>query len=77
MFEIQDHELVPKHEALSASECKEVLEKFNVTKGQMPRINVSDPAIEKLDAKPGDIIRITRKSPTAGESVYYRTVIKG
>ena len=77
MFEVQDHELVPKHEALSAGEGKEVLEKFGIKKGQMPRMRVSDPAINKLDAKPGDIIRITRKSPTAGESVYYRVVIKG
>ena len=31
----------------------------------------------KVEGKPGDVIRITRKSDTAGESIYYRVVIKG
>ena len=38
---------------------------------------ISDKALEDLDVRPGDIIKITRKSPTAGESVYYRYVVEG
>ncbi len=34
----------------------------------------SDPVVKIIKAKPGQVLRITRKSPTAGESVYYRIV---
>jgi DNA-directed RNA polymerase subunit H len=37
---------------------------------------VKDKGLEGLDARPGDIIRITRKSQTSGESVYYRYVVE-
>ena len=35
-------------------------------------IFVNDPAIMGLGVKPGDLIKITRPSPTAGESLYYQ-----
>ncbi len=74
---ILNHELVPKHEILSEEEAQELLEKPGISKKQLPRIYVSDPVAKILGAKPGDVIKITRKSPTAGESIYYRVVVKG
>ncbi|MEM4034182.1 MAG: DNA-directed RNA polymerase subunit H, partial [Sulfolobales archaeon] len=44
---------------------------------QLPWIRASDPVARELGAKPGDIIRIIRKSQTAGESIAYRFVISG
>jgi len=77
MVNVLNHELVPKHEVLTSQEKKEVLEKFNVTKEQLPKILESDPAVKAVNAKVGDIIRIIRKSQTAGESIYYRVVVRG
>lgn len=76
-FRVTDHIYVPKHEVLSEKEAREVLKRFNVKPEQLPYILSSDPAVQEIGAKPGDIIRITRKSGTAGISVYYRLVVEG
>ncbi|NOZ83167.1 MAG: DNA-directed RNA polymerase subunit H [Euryarchaeota archaeon] len=75
VVDISKHELVPKHEVMSEEEAKELLERLNITKGQLPKILKSDPMVQKIKAKPGDIIKITRKSPTAGTTIYYRVVV--
>lgn len=66
--------MVPKHVKLSESETKKLLEKYNLTTKELPKILKADPAIAELDAKPGDIIKIIRKSKVAGEIAYYRGV---
>ncbi|MBS7606625.1 DNA-directed RNA polymerase subunit H [Candidatus Bathyarchaeota archaeon] len=76
-FNIFKHYLVPKHEVLSPEERKVVLEKYRIEPYKLPRIKTSDPIIRVIGAKPGDIVKITRRSPTAGESVYYRYVVEG
>ncbi|MFY3741312.1 MAG: DNA-directed RNA polymerase subunit H [Candidatus Nitrosomirales archaeon] len=76
-FDVLKHVYVPKHEILPKKEADEVLIKYNAKHGQLPFIFLSDPALRELSAKPGDIIKITRKSPTAGESIYYRYVVEG
>lgn len=68
--------LVPKHEVLSAEEAEHILKIYNVIRDEMPKIKIHDPGIKGLNAKVGDIIKITRKSQTAGEAIYYRVVIK-
>lgn len=76
-FNIFEHYLVPKHEVLSPEERKAVLEKYRIEPYKLPRIKTSDPIMRVIGAKPGDIVKITRRSPTAGESVYYRYVVEG
>ena len=73
---IPDYIYVPKHEIINKDEAMKVLEKYHTKPTEMPLIYVSDPAIRGLGVKPGDMIKITRKSPTAGESVYYRYVVE-
>ncbi|RLI30412.1 DNA-directed RNA polymerase subunit H [Candidatus Bathyarchaeota archaeon] len=75
-FKIFDHILVPKHEILSKEEAEELLKKYRIKPYHLPKIKDTDPAVKALGAKPGDIIKITRKSPTAGEAVYYRFVVR-
>lgn len=72
---ILDHELVPKHEVLSPEEAAEILKKLKINPAHLPWITIDDPVAKAIKAKPGDIIKITRKSPTAGEIVVYRYVV--
>ena len=77
-IDILKHELVPVHIVLSEEEKKEVMKKYKVENlKQFPRILTSDPVVKALGAKPGDLIKIIRKSGTAGESIYYRVVVEG
>jgi DNA-directed RNA polymerase subunit H len=75
-FNVLKHELVPKHTILTEEEKKELLEKLKISPHQLPKILVSDPVVKAIGAREGDIIKIIRKSPTAGESIYYRIVTK-
>jgi DNA-directed RNA polymerase subunit H len=74
-LDITKHALIPKHSKLSDKEKEELLKNYNIVVFNLPRIYKSDSAVESLGAKPGDVIKIVRKSPTAGESVFYRVVM--
>jgi DNA-directed RNA polymerase subunit H len=74
---ITDHIYQPRHEIVPRKEAEEVLKRYNTKPSQLPYILIEDKGLEGLDVRPGDIIKITRRSPTAGESVYYRYVVEG
>jgi len=76
VFDIFEHALVPKHEILTAEEREALLSNYKVKPYQIPQITSTDPAVKAIGAKPGDILRIIRKSSTAGEHVTYRYVIE-
>ena len=76
-FNIFDHVLVPKHEIVKPDERKKLLLEYRVEPYQLPRLKASDPAVMAIGAKPGDIVRIIRDSPTAGKYVSYRYVVEG
>jgi len=71
---ISEHRLVPLHEILPEKEVKTLIEKLHCRKQDLPKIHDTDPMILKLGAKPGDVVRVTRDSATAGEAYYYRLV---
>ncbi len=71
-----EHQFVPKHIKLSDSEKKELFEKFKLDQKVLPKILKTDPALAKISVKIGDIIKIERKSQSAGNLVYYRAVIE-
>ena len=76
-IDISKHELVPKHTLLNEKEKEELMGQYKITLRQLPRIFDTDPQIKILNGKIGDVVKIVRKSATAGETVYYRVVIKG
>ncbi len=76
-FDITKHQLVPKHVKVSEKEKAELLKRYNITIKELPKILIEDPALENLDVKVDDVVKIMRKSSTAGEVVFYRCVTHG
>jgi DNA-directed RNA polymerase subunit H len=74
-YNITNHILVPKHVIISKDEVKELIETYHCNIESLPHISNIDPMVKKLQAQPGEVIKITRKSSTAGMSTYYRLVV--
>jgi len=69
------HILQPKHIKLKPQEAKELLQRYNISITQLPRIKKTDPAILELDVKIGDVIKIDRKIGKGETNSYYRVVV--
>jgi len=77
-FNISKHKLVPKHRLIESSliESSSILQRLNIkSRSQLPIILRSDPMAKFLNAKPGDLVEITRFSPTSAEHVFYRMCV--
>lgn len=74
-FKPLEHRMVPMHEILEKNDLEQTLSEYNINKEQMPKIRVTDPVAVSIKAKVGDVVRITRISPTAGKAIFYRLVI--
>ena len=74
-FKIFDHDFVSKHELLSAEEREQILTEYKMEPYQLPRIRASDPAVIAVGGIPGDMVKVIRKSPTAGKYIAYRYVV--
>ena len=74
-FNVKDHILVPKHTKVNEKERKELLEKYSTTLREFPKILITDPAIQDLSVKEGDLIKVERQSATAGQTLFYRRVV--
>jgi DNA-directed RNA polymerase subunit H (RpoH/RPB5) len=71
------HSLVPKHEIVPQKEHDALMKQLRLTKKtNLPLIRFHvDPIVRCLGALLGDIIKITRSSPSAGEYIVYRIVV--
>ncbi|AGI48493.1 DNA-directed RNA polymerase, subunit H, RpoH/RPB5 [Thermoplasmatales archaeon BRNA1] len=82
-FNILEHDLVPEHHLLSEEETQEVLSRLGISREQLPKIKTTDAAImilSKIRKEPiteGSVIKVIRKSDTAGEFEAYRLVTEG
>ncbi len=70
------HVLVPKHEKVPQAEHEVLQKSLYAQKSQFPLIRFhEDPIARWIGVVPGDIVKITRPSPTAGETIIYRLCV--
>ena len=74
-FDIFKHKLVSPTEILSEEERERIIKFYHAKPHQFPWIKASDPVSIILGAKPGDILKKSGHSETAGTHVSYRYVI--
>lgn len=77
LFNVTKHVLVPKHEVIrDKAEEDDLVKQFNIkSKHQLPIILKTDPIARYYGITPGQVVRITRISPSAGEYIMYRCCV--
>ncbi|OPX64671.1 MULTISPECIES: DNA-directed RNA polymerase subunit H [unclassified Methanoregula] len=73
---VLDHVMVPEHKIMSEEDVSKLLERYNITTEQLPKIYHDDPAVKEIGANADDVIRIIRASHTAGRAEAYRLVVR-
>ncbi len=77
-----EHDLVPEHYLLSEKEAEGVLAELKVEREQLPKVKRGDPCIKFLEENLGEtidegrVVKVVRRSPTAGVFVAYRVVVE-
>jgi DNA-directed RNA polymerase subunit H (RpoH/RPB5) len=73
LYNVTRHRLVPLHEVMSDADVAEMMVRFNVkTRQHLPHIISEDPVARYLALNPGQVVRVTRPSPSAGSCCIYR-----
>lgn len=77
LYNITHHRLVPKHEVVSEEDdILRVIKDYNVkNRSQLPIILRTDPVAKYFGMKPGQLAKITRISPSAGEYIVFRCCV--
>lgn len=66
------HVLQPKHSKLKTEELKKMLEKYNISLSQLPKIKLNDAALPEGCAV-GEVVKIERKEKGQIEE-YFRVI---
>ena len=67
------HALQPKHSKLKPEEVKHLVEKYNISVTQLPRIKSTDACLPE-GCVPGEVIKVERKMEDK-VNFYYRVVV--
>lgn len=65
--------MIPQHKLLPKEASNEILSQYRISRLQIPKIKIKDPALIDMNAKAGQVVEITRLDG----SVYYRLVVEG
>ena len=72
-YDLLQHELVPYARIMTPEEVEELKLKYHISStAQLPEISRFDPQALALGLRPGEVIKIERKSNTAMNYNYYR-----
>lgn len=75
-FNLLNHDLVPSAKVLSVEETNKLKDKYHIhSVDKLPEISRFDPQALSLTLRPGQVIKIFRKSNTALEYNYYRVCV--
>jgi DNA-directed RNA polymerase I, II, and III subunit RPABC1 len=73
LFNILKHEYVPDHKIISEEIFRDMKNIYNLnSRYQLPIIHRHDAVSNVLGIRPGEVVKITRPSKTAGQYVSYR-----
>ena len=73
LFNILDHDMVPTHRILNTEEKNAIIKRYNITNdNEFPEISRFDPVAKVIGIRPGELCEITRSSPMAVKTLYYR-----
>lgn len=75
LINITEHELVPQHILLTVEEKEELFSRYKLKESQLMKMLTSDPVSRYFGFKRGQVIKIIRKSDTAGRYVTHRLVV--
>jgi DNA-directed RNA polymerase I, II, and III subunit RPABC1 len=77
LFNISRHELVPRHEVIrDPTQIADLVATHNLkSKLQFPIILKTDPMARYLNVQSGELVKVTRTSPSAGLSIVYRCCV--
>ncbi len=72
---VLEHQYNPQVEVVPREEAKKILRSLRAKIWQIPWIRASDPLARVVGARPGDLLRLRRRSPMAEVVETYRFVV--